>query len=369
MKWSLEAKVGAFTLAGLVAFGLVVAQLSNLVLFGKPGYVVHGVFPEAAGLEKGQFVRYSGVEVGRVDDIRVSGQQVDVTMRIYDDTKVPKDSLFSIESAGVMAEKYVNIVPGHPSQGYIQEGDTVQGVPSGGIDAIIRQTRTLIETSQQTLDTVNQIVGDPQMQASLRYTVANAEALSGQMLMISASVERMVNQVEMMLQRIDGDGQLSADLRHIAENIRYTTADSRYLTGKIRNATKGFSAVGQAELLYNMDKEKTAMSAAWKIGTKRGYVLFGAEDIGTDTNMNLQYATRKGPFIGRVGIVRGDPGLGIDYEQERWKIAADIYDFDEMKYRVRGEWMVRPSWRMVGQMIYPRRDAHGGTYIGINHEF
>lgn len=369
MKWSLEAKVGAFTLVGMVAFGLVVGQLSNLVLFGKPGYIIHGIFPEAGGLAKGQFIRYAGVEVGRVDDVRALEKQVEVTMRIYHDTKVPRDSLFSIESSGVLAEKYVNIVPGNSETGYIHEGDTVNGLPSGGIDAIIRQTKTLIESSQHTLNTVNNIIGDPHMQEALRHTVMNAEALSSQMLLISYSVERMVTQVDEMLQRLDGDGKMTGDLRRIAENIRVTTEDSRYLTGKIRNAAKHFSAVGSTELLYNASKEKTVLNANWKIGTDHGYVLAGAEDIGSGTHMNLQYATRKGELVGRVGIVRSEPGLGVDYERDRWRLTADIYDFDDTKFRLRGEWRFRPNWRVVGQTIYPNNHPYGGMYVGVNHEF
>ena len=43
MKWSTEAKVGAFTLAGLIATAIVLAQLSNFVFFGKKGYDVYGI--------------------------------------------------------------------------------------------------------------------------------------------------------------------------------------------------------------------------------------------------------------------------------------------------------------------------------------
>ena len=50
MKWSTEAKVGAFTLAGLIATAIVLAQLSNFVFFGKKGYDVYGIFPEVNGL-------------------------------------------------------------------------------------------------------------------------------------------------------------------------------------------------------------------------------------------------------------------------------------------------------------------------------
>lgn len=52
MKWTTEAKVGAFTLAGLILCAVVLAQLSHLVLFGKDGYPLEAVFHEVGGLSK-----------------------------------------------------------------------------------------------------------------------------------------------------------------------------------------------------------------------------------------------------------------------------------------------------------------------------
>mgnify|MGYP000682469698 CR=1 FL=1 len=51
MKWSTEAKVGAFALAGILLFAGILIELSSLVIFGKSGFHVTGYFKEAEGIE------------------------------------------------------------------------------------------------------------------------------------------------------------------------------------------------------------------------------------------------------------------------------------------------------------------------------
>lgn len=84
-------------------------HLSHLVLFGKDGFHVTGYFQEAEGIERGNPVRYAGVEVGRVDDISVEKGEAVLSLRFYEGTEVPKDALFSIQTSGVMGGMYVRV--------------------------------------------------------------------------------------------------------------------------------------------------------------------------------------------------------------------------------------------------------------------
>lgn len=67
------------------------------------------------------------MEIGRVDDVRVRGQNVAVRLKINDDVQIPRNSQFTIETTGVMGEHYVAIVPGDGAGGYLTAGDTVAG--------------------------------------------------------------------------------------------------------------------------------------------------------------------------------------------------------------------------------------------------
>ena len=61
MRWSTEAKVGAFALAGIVLFSGMMVELGNIVLFGNNGFYVTGFFDDAEVIEPGSSIQYAGV--------------------------------------------------------------------------------------------------------------------------------------------------------------------------------------------------------------------------------------------------------------------------------------------------------------------
>ncbi len=369
MKLSTEAKVGIFSLVAIIAFAILIVQLSDLVFFGKPGYEIYGYFKEANGLNKGHLIRYSGVEVGRIDGVRALDNEVEVKMRIYNDTHIPVDSRFSIESEGIMAERFVNIIPGNMTAGVLQPNARIYGSPPGGIDAVVRETQKLIAISQETLDEVNALVKDPEMQESLRTTIQNAELLSNQMLALTATVQNMANQMEVMLYRLDGDGQTTENIRAIAANVRETSENAKYMSERVRKMTDDLHMPGSIDLLYNTDKSDYTLNANFKIGSREQFAVIGAEHIGDGTKANLQYARSNGTWTGRAGLIRSKPGVGADYTKEKWQLLADMYDFNDVKYRIRGQWSFTPDWYVVGQSIFPHSSEYGGNYFGINHTF
>ena len=61
---STEAKVGAFTLAGLALLIAAVLFLSGVSLGGHKGYALYAGFRQVIGIEPQSMVRLSGVPVG-----------------------------------------------------------------------------------------------------------------------------------------------------------------------------------------------------------------------------------------------------------------------------------------------------------------
>ena len=78
---TIQAKVGAFTIAGLILlFGMILA-LSDF-RFSASGYNVYAVFPHVAGLNPGAKVCYAGLEAGSVEEIKQDGDKISVAMKI-----------------------------------------------------------------------------------------------------------------------------------------------------------------------------------------------------------------------------------------------------------------------------------------------
>jgi|SRR3990170_2647878 len=108
----LELTVGLFVLVGILALGYLSVNLGRVELWGNPGYTVFADFPSVGGLKTGSSVEIAGVEVGRVESIRLADYQARVTFRIYKGVKLQEDTIASIKTKGLIGEKYVRLSPG-----------------------------------------------------------------------------------------------------------------------------------------------------------------------------------------------------------------------------------------------------------------
>jgi phospholipid/cholesterol/gamma-HCH transport system substrate-binding protein len=108
-----ELVVGIFVLIGLVALAYLSIRLGKLDFIGTQGYRVVADFDSIAGLKPGAMVEIAGVEVGRVESIRLNKQyQAAVAFRIKPGVILQDDAIASVKTKGLIGEKYVRITPG-----------------------------------------------------------------------------------------------------------------------------------------------------------------------------------------------------------------------------------------------------------------
>src|SRR3989338_8576406 len=82
-RWTLEIRVGAFVVLGLVLFVVFLFAIGDLTTAFQPGYRYRVLFDSANGMTDGSPVQYAGVEVGKVQDVEI----------VYKDRKIPKVQL------------------------------------------------------------------------------------------------------------------------------------------------------------------------------------------------------------------------------------------------------------------------------------
>jgi len=116
---SSEAKVGLFVLVGFLILGYMSVQVGKGGLSLKKGYSVDVVFDSAAGLGRDASVQIAGVEVGRVESIKLKDGKALVALRITPDVKLEKDVTATIKTHGVLGDKYVEIIPGSTGQAFL----------------------------------------------------------------------------------------------------------------------------------------------------------------------------------------------------------------------------------------------------------
>lgn len=106
------------TIMGLVVLGVAVLflvfafKVSDLQVV--QGYPLNAKFMKVGGLSIGSDVRINGVKVGTVTSQKIDNEDylVNVSFNIAPDVRLPKDSTVSIESDGLVGDKFVKIDPG-----------------------------------------------------------------------------------------------------------------------------------------------------------------------------------------------------------------------------------------------------------------
>ncbi|MEP9411997.1 MAG: outer membrane lipid asymmetry maintenance protein MlaD [Candidatus Brocadia sp.] len=111
-KFDVEIAVGIFVFFGLLCLGYISVKLGKINLIGSHYYPVNAVFSTVKGLKKDTVVEIAGVEVGKVDDIKLVNYEAVVTLRIRNGIELQEDAIASIRTKGLMGEKYVEIMPG-----------------------------------------------------------------------------------------------------------------------------------------------------------------------------------------------------------------------------------------------------------------
>ncbi|MDN5248314.1 MAG: outer membrane lipid asymmetry maintenance protein MlaD [Wolbachia endosymbiont of Tyrophagus putrescentiae] len=111
----LEITAGIFVLIFtifLVFFA--VDKLSHVKRNYKNCYKIYGLFSNANGLEIGDSVRISGVDIGSITNISLDKTMYTarVDMCIHQDIKLPIDSAATITSSDIVGNKFVNVSPG-----------------------------------------------------------------------------------------------------------------------------------------------------------------------------------------------------------------------------------------------------------------
>jgi len=136
-KLNLELVVGAFMLAGILCLGYLSVRLGKVDVWGTPGYRVFAVFSDIGGLRDGAPVEVAGVEVGKVEGIRLEDYEARVVLRVNPGLVLREDTIVSVKTRGLIGEKFIQISPGAADE-VIRPGGRIRQTESAvDLEAII----------------------------------------------------------------------------------------------------------------------------------------------------------------------------------------------------------------------------------------
>jgi len=204
-------KLGLFVIVGTILLVLALYLIGSKRNLFSETLKVNTLFKNIGGLLPGNNVRFAGINIGTVQKVKiVNDTTVIVTMIIEIDSKkfIRKNSLTDIGSDGLMGNKLINISASNSDSPVIEENDTLISLKSVGTDEMMH---TLSNTNMNVYDISTDLktimkrinnnsvlwhlLSDTSLARNVRNSLANVESTSNNANLLSANLEKMVNDI------------------------------------------------------------------------------------------------------------------------------------------------------------------------------
>jgi len=276
-----EVRAGIFLLATLGALVAVVLMISARSGLFTEQVQLFARFEDVSGLVGGAPVMLQGIRIGTVTDISIDQPskgnvlivRMDVNKRYL--TFIRKDSLASIQTMGLLGDKYVNISMGSQNAPVHVGGDIVASVNPPDIYKAIARGTEILDNLSQASSSLNEILMDVRKNASV------------------ASFSGAVEEVHALLRdiRTNKEGSLHSliygkELAKAADNIERITQDLSKATARINT---------EDSLLHSLLYDKS--------GTR---VLANLEGVTRELSDILGQAKTEGTFLNALLSKEGE---------------------------------------------------------------
>lgn len=221
-----KVRLGLFVAGGLVLFVFAIFIIGKQKNLFNPVYTLNSTFHNVSGLQVGNNIRFSGINIGTVDNITIiNDSTVKVAMTIKREVKqfIKSDSEVAIGSEGLIGDRLLIITQGGANATLATEGQQLTSIEPVETDAII---------------------------SSLQVTAGNAEVISYQL----ADIMTKINGGEGTLGRLIQDTTIAENLNQTIVNLKKS---SKGLNENMNAAKHNFLFRG-----YFKKKEKAAEAKA-----------------------------------------------------------------------------------------------------------
>lgn len=185
-------RLGIFVVLGITLLLFAAYLIGNRQNMFTKTFEVSAVFKNATGLQNGNNVRFSGINVGTVNSIEmINDTTIRVRMIIEDEMRnhIKKDAIASIGTNGLVGSMIINIIPGKGTSSLISAGDELQS---------------------------SNKIGTQDMMSTLNVTNENAALLTADLLKITQAL----NQGKGTLGKLLNDTIMSNDLQKTILNLK-----------------------------------------------------------------------------------------------------------------------------------------------------
>jgi phospholipid/cholesterol/gamma-HCH transport system substrate-binding protein len=234
-----EGSVGLLIIFSIILFGGVILWIRG-IQFGEKSYKIIADFADVNGIQLGDGVRYRGLRVGRVDEIKPSANGVDVIIEIDSSTLlIPKDVTLQARSSGLIGETFVDIVPESELSTKIANMSPI----SSNCDPskIICDSARLRGEKAVTLDDLlpytyrfSKAYGEPEFVAKVDSAVENAAIAAGEVANLTRDTSALVKDLQQEVNNVSNiANNTSSELVTTAKSYQETAEQISKLAGNV----------------------------------------------------------------------------------------------------------------------------------------
>ncbi len=359
-----ETKLGIFTLLGIVVFGFSLYFLGGFSV--TRSYDINIKFADVSGLAVKAPVKLSGVEVGKVKQIKIEDGDVIVVAAITEGTQIRRGAKFSVVMTGIIGSKYLKVEQGPAYETFIQGGDYVPGTDELPMDVMITQTMASIkefvdsvnnqgsfgDQLNQTMTEVRQLSANlnqmvAQMKPYLSRSVQNLDVASARLNDLMAKADSLMTSLEQgegVIGSLIKDPEMKQDVKESVKDLKETMGEVKTFVGKMSR----FRVYWDYDFFYMPGPAMATSDLALEIYPSSGYTFYraGLANIGNeDDTLDPEDYLEKNKFDVRfglynkwaaisAGLIRGAGGVALELKPfydteflERFTFAGEFSDW------------------------------------------
>ena len=227
-----EGSLGLLILAGIAIFGGISLWLRGFQ-FGQNKYQITAQFAKVSGTAVGDPIRFRGLKIGNIKDIKPRANAVEVVMEISSSKiLIPQDSTIKVTSSGLIGETFVDIQP--PATELSAEASKISPLSKqcNNLDLILCNGDRLQGETAVTLDDLLPIMYElnlrlsenPEIFDNVGAAAANASVAAEEISKLTEDVASLVKDVQQELGTFSDTAKAITDVAQTASEKIDSTA-------------------------------------------------------------------------------------------------------------------------------------------------
>ncbi|MDZ7625938.1 MAG: MlaD family protein [Ignavibacteriaceae bacterium] len=230
-------KLGIFVSLGLVALIIAIYFIGAKQLLFTSTFRLTAVFQDVGGLQPGNNVRLSGINIGTIEGIGLISDTTVIVDIVIDEKSrkfIKKDAIATIGAEGLIGNKALIINPGTGGKEIIENNDRIQTAQPIDIDDIMLSLKTTIDnTAMITGDlasiskniesgkgTIGRLMMDQTWRQNLESTIINLKDGSVGFRTFMEKTNELDSMLVRLNKTIDNTASITYDLSRITNNIQ-----------------------------------------------------------------------------------------------------------------------------------------------------